>query len=167
MASISTRFDQPSFYSIFSYLIQPVKRSRNYKKLLNKYITEIYSKNLDEEKLLVEMDVRRTILADVNITFFGDVEKSLTSNVVIVYNLLIVNPATSCCISGRSFSTTRHWKFGLQSTWTNQHFNSLGLLNVHKELTDKLDLAEVGNESVFLNEERFQYFGKFVESDSR
>ena len=43
----------------------------------------------------------------------------------------------------------------------------MGLLNVHKELTDKLDLTEVGNESVFLNEERFQYFGKFVGSDSR
>ena len=28
-------------------------------------------------------------------------------------------------------------------------FNSLGLLNFHKELTDKLDLAEVGNEFIF------------------
>ena len=37
---------------------------------------------------------------------------------------------------------------------TNRRFNSLGLLNVHKELTDKLDLAEVGNEFISLNEEQ-------------
>ena len=34
----------------------------------------------------------------------------------------------------------------------------------HKELTDKLDLADVGNEFIFSNEERFQCFDKFVES---
>ena len=48
---------------------------------------------------------------------------------------------------------------------SNSRFNSLGLLNFHKELTDKLDLAEVGNEFIFSNEERFQCFDKFVESD--
>ena len=48
---------------------------------------------------------------------------------------------------------------------TNRRFSSLGLLNVRKELTDKPDLAEVGGEFISLNEERFQYFGKFVESD--
>ena len=37
---------------------------------------------------------------------------------------------------------------------TNRRFDSLGLLNVHKELTDKLDLAEVGNEFISLNEEQ-------------
>ena len=35
----------------------------------------------------------------------------------------------------------------------------------HKELTNKLDLADVGNEFIFSNEERFQSFDKFVESD--
>ena len=48
---------------------------------------------------------------------------------------------------------------------TNRRFNSLGLLNVCKELTSKLDFGEVGNEFISLNEERFQYFVKFVESD--
>ena len=36
---------------------------------------------------------------------------------------------------------------------TNRCFNSKGLLNVHKDLTEKLDLAEVGNEFTSLNEE--------------
>ena len=48
---------------------------------------------------------------------------------------------------------------------TIRRFNPLDLLNVHKELTNKFDLAEVGNEFRSLNDEQFQYFGKFVESD--
>ena len=40
---------------------------------------------------------------------------------------------------------------------TNGRFNALGLLNIHKELTDNLDLAEVGNEFVSLIDERYQY----------
>ena len=39
------------------------------------------------------------------------------------------------------------------------------MYNIHKELTDNLDLAEVGNEYVSLNDERYQYFGKFIKSD--
>ena len=38
----------------------------------------------------------------------------------------------------------------------------MGLLNVHKKLIDKPHLAEVGNEFVSLNQERFQYFSKFA-----
>ena len=45
----------------------------------------------------------------------------------------------------------------------NRPINLSGLLNVHKELTDELDLAQVG--FISLNKERFQHFGKFVESD--
>ena len=45
---------------------------------------------------------------------------------------------------------------------TKRRFNSLSLLNVHKELTAKLDLAEVDNEFISLNKKRFQYFGKLV-----
>ena len=48
---------------------------------------------------------------------------------------------------------------------TNSRFNSLDLMNVDKKVRDKLDLAEVGNEFKSLNEEQFQYFGKFVECD--
>ena len=44
----------------------------------------------------------------------------------------------------------------------NRRLNLLGLLNLHKELIDKLDLAEVSSEFVPLNEERFKHFSKFV-----
>ena len=36
----------------------------------------------------------------------------------------------------------------------NRRLNLLGLLNLHKELIDKLDLAEVSSEFIPLNEER-------------
>lgn len=55
--------------------------------------------------------------------------------------------------SERSFSTTKHLKTWLRSTMTNRCFNSQGLLNVHKDLTEKLDFAEVGNEFTSLNED--------------
>ena len=48
---------------------------------------------------------------------------------------------------------------------TNRRFSSWSLVNVHQELTDKVDLVEVGNEFITLNEKRFPYFDKFVESD--
>ena len=53
----------------------------------------------------------------------------------------------------------------LRSTMTSGRFNALGLLNIRKELTDNLDLDEVGNEFVSLNDERYQCFGKFIKSD--
>ena len=94
----------------------------------------------------------------------GNVVHCLIPNAFVLCNLLIVDPATSCTPE-RSFSTARRLKTWLRSTMTNRRFSSLGLLNVRKELTDKPDLAEVGDEFISLNEERFQYFGKFVESD--
>lgn len=74
----------------------------------------------------------------------GKSEKSLIPNALVLRKLFIVNPATSCTLV-RSFSTTRRLKTCLKSTMTNRRFSSLGLLNIHKESTDKLDLAEVGN----------------------
>ena len=44
---------------------------------------------------------------------------------------------------------------------SNRRFNALGLY-IHKELTDNLDSAEVGNEFVSLNDQRYQYFGKLT-----
>ena len=118
MASIRTKFNQSSFIAfsnLESYLIQSVKGQGMVDEEIVKYIREIYNEDLDEVKLQVEMDVLTIILADVNITCFADiykkmkeigkVEKSLIANAVVLSNLLIVNPATSCTPE-RSFSTS-------------------------------------------------------------
>ena len=130
----------------------------------------MYSENLDEDKLGIEMEVLRKILADVNITCFADIYKNIKEIGNAEKNLIpnVVVNCYPCNIlhSRKIFSTRRRLKTWLRSTMTNKCFNSLGLLNVHKELTDsELDLDEAGNEFISLKEERFQYFGNFVESD--
>ena len=89
------------------------------------------------------MDVLRTLLADVNLTCFADiyehVKKIWNPNVFVLCNLLVVNPATSC--TPESYFSTA--KPGWDQQWPAEV-----LLNVHKELTDKLDLAEAGNEFI-------------------
>ena len=124
--SIRARFDQICFIAfsdLESYLIQSVKGQGIADEKIVKYIREIYNEDLDEEKLQVEMNVLRAILADVNIMCFadkykkmkeiGNIEKSLTLNTVVLCNLLIVNPATSCTPKS-SFSTIRRLKTWLR-----------------------------------------------------
>lgn len=107
----------------------------------------------------------RTTLAVDNLTCFADIyqklkelenaENSLITD--IPRSLQLVNRFNSAtfCIPEESFSTTRRLEIWLRSRVTNKYFNSLGLLNTHKELKDKLDLVGVGNEFKSLNEERF------------
>ena len=44
---------------------------------------------------------------------------------------------------------------------TNKRFNFLSILNIHKDLTDKTDLVDVGNEFESLYDSRYQYFSTF------
>ena len=178
IVSIKTRFDQPSFKALLnmeSFLLQSLETNRVIDEKIIQYISENYGDDLDVEGLQVETAILKTMLNDNEVTCFNDIHKCLKEcgtanykdlipNVIILCDLLIVNPSTSCTPE-RSFSTARRLKTWLRSTMTDRRFNALGLLNVHKELTDKLDLLEVGNEFISLNDERHQYFGKFVTSD--
>mgnify|MGYP001797234560 CR=1 FL=1 len=120
------------------------------------------------------MNVLSTILSDKKVTCFKDIyeavnrcsngEKGLIPNIIHLLKLLLVNPATSCTPE-RSFSTARRLKTWLRSTMKSKRFNALALLNIHKELKDKVDLMEVGNEFIALSEQRYNYFGKFKASD--
>ena len=65
-----------------------------------------------------ETNVLKTILEDTEVNCFSDIskrvkqisqaEKKLIPNVITVYKLLIINPATSCTPE-RSFSSARHF----------------------------------------------------------
>ena len=75
---------------------------------------------------------------------------------------IMVNPTTSCTLAvERSLSTTRRLKTWRQSTMKSKRFNNLTLLHVHKDLTNKLDMYEVGREFVSVRENRQNYFGQF------
>ena len=43
--------------------------------------------------------------------------------------------------------------------------DNLMVLHIHKEMTDRIDLLEVGNQFTEWKESRSQVFGKFVKSD--
>ena len=48
---------------------------------------------------------------------------------------------------------------------TTKRFNALAILNSNKDLTDKLDLMDIGNEFISNNDERFRQFGRFTKED--
>ena len=48
---------------------------------------------------------------------------------------------------------------------TQERLNSVMTLHIHKDLTDKLNLTEIGNEFVRSSEHRETLFGKFRASD--
>ena len=86
-------------------------------------------------------------------------------NLINICQLLIVNPATSCTAE-RSFSTAQQLKYWLRASMTTKRFNALPILNSNKDLTNKLDLMEIGNEFISKNDERFRQLGRFTKEDS-
>ena len=77
-----------------------------------------------------------------------------------VARLIIVMPATNAA-SERSFSVMRRIKSYLRSTMTQPQLNHLMILNVYKEILDKIDLKDIANQFVQGNEHRLTIFGTF------
>ena len=88
-------------------------------------------------------------------------QHSLLSQVCRVGRLLLVLPATDAT-SERSFSSLRRLKGYLRSTMSQPRLNHVMILNIYKELLDKLDLRAVAKEFVGSNEHRLSVFGKFI-----
>ena len=65
----------------------------------------------------------------------------------------------------QSFSTARRLKSWLRVFMTAKRFNAVAILNSNKDLTDELDLMEIGNKFISKNHERFRQFGKFSKED--
>ena len=74
--------------------------------------------------------------------------------------LYLAVPATSAT-SERTFSSLRRLLTYLRQTMTEQRLNNCLLLHVHKDLTDELDMKEIGRAFVSTNDERRRYFGDF------
>ena len=71
-------------------------------------------------------------------------------------------PATNA-VSERLFSALRRVKTHLHTTVTQERLNHLMVLYVHNDLTDKLNLNDIGNEFVRQSEHQFALFGSFSE----
>ena len=70
-----------------------------------------------------------------------------------VAHLITVMPATNAA-SERSFSMMRRIKRYIMSTMTQPRLNDLKILNVYKEILDKMDLKDIANQFVQGNEHR-------------
>ena len=88
-------------------------------------------------------------------------QRSLMSEVC---TLILLMPASNA-VSECSFSSLRQLKSYLRSTTTQERLNSILILLVHNDLTDNLNLTEIGNEFVMGSEFRLTLFGKFLEAD--
>ena len=69
-------------------------------------------------------------------------------------------PATNE-VSERSFSALRLVKTYLRTTTTQERLKHLMVFHVHKDLTDKSNLTNIGKEFVVQSEHRLVLFGSF------
>ena len=88
-------------------------------------------------------------------------QKSNTSNCTVI-KLILVMPATNAVNEG-SFSSLRRVETYFRATMTQDRLNHLMVFHVHKDLTDKLNLNDIGNEFVGQSEHRLALFGSFSE----
>ena len=83
-------------------------------------------------------------------TMFSEVDK-----LVRIYLTIPVTTATG----ERSLSAVQCIKTYLRSTMSQQRLNNIMLLNVHKDLTDRLDLPTIARQFVDANERHRHFFG--------
>ena len=80
-------------------------------------------------------------------------ERALISQIVIICQLLLVNPSTTA--SGeRSFSAARRLKTWRRTSMTQKRFNNLSLLHIHKLRTDSLNTTAVAINFIEKNDYR-------------
>ena len=95
--------------------------------------------------------------------YFEDATAAVRSHfneVILVLKLILVLPATNAT-SERSFSAMKRIKSYLRSTMGQERLNNLMVLHVHKELVDKIELSEIGNDFINKCPRRQEVFGKF------
>ena len=62
----------------------------------------------------------------------------------------------------RPFSTMRRMKTWLRLPMKQKRFNSLAILNFHKDMIDEINFVETGNAFVSSHENRLNQFEKFT-----
>ena len=87
-------------------------------------------------------------------------QRGIVSMVCKAFQLLLVIPATNST-SERSFSALRRIKSYLRSTMTQARLNHLMVLHYHQDLTDELDMKQVGNNFISAKESRMSVFAMY------
>ena len=131
------------------------------------YVFNVYKDNIDTMQVQTEAFSMSTMLQGSNCKKFSDILEHLESlhptkcaliaNILTNVHLILINPATSCTPE-RSFLVARRIKTWLRSTITTKRFNNLSILSIRKELTDKINLVDIGNEFASKYDGFFKYW---------
>ena len=120
-------------------------------------VLAFYGDDLDRDVLLAQLQLFHTnypTTAGQSISVYDVIktvqgmsvgERAIFVEMIKLLYLLMVIPATNA-VSERSFSAMRRTKTYLRSTMSQQRLNSIMVLHIHKDLTNKFDLRYVGNE---------------------
>ena len=140
----------------------------------DKLVFNVYKDNIDPMQVPTEAFSKSTLFQGSNCKTFSDILECLESlhttkcalipNLLTTVHIMLINPATSCTPE-RSFSVARRIKTLLRSVMTTKRFNNLSILSIHKELTDSINLVDIGNEFASKYDGRRMNLGKFVPSD--
>ena len=88
------------------------------------------------------------------------IKRMLVAEVIKLVKMILVKMMSATnAFSRRSFSSLNRIKTYLPSTTTNNRLNHLLILQIHKLLTDKLDLTKVADEFIERREGRKSKFG--------
>ena len=171
-STIEDRFRQPGYqlYSNLEQLLLKAVCKENYSSEFD-FVTKFYGPDLNVHALEMQLQIfatnfimegKKTSIKDIlkYLRNISSAQRALLSEICIIAKLILVMPATNA-VSERSFSALRRVKTYLRSTMKQTRLNHLMILHVHKDITDSLNLNDIGNEFVRCSEHRLSVSGHF------
>ena len=171
-STIEDKFRQPGYqlYSNLEQLLLKAVCKENYSSEFD-FVTKFYGPDLNVHALEMQLQIfatnfimegKKTSIKDIlkYLRNISSAQRALLSEICIIAKLILVMPATNA-VSKRSFSALRRVKTYLRSTMKQTRLNHLMILHVHKDITDSLNLNDIGNEFVRCSEHRLSVFGHF------
>ena len=157
-------------YSNLEQLLLKAVCKENYSSEFD-FVTKFYGPDLNVHALEMQLQIfatnfimegKKTSIKDIlkYLRNISSAQRALLSEICIIAKLILVMPATNA-VSERSFSALRRVKTYLRSTMKQTRLNHLTILHVHKDITDSLNLNDIGNEFVRCSEHRLSVFGHF------
>jgi len=168
--AIEDRFNQPGYrmYSNLETLLMKAVKKEDYSNELE-VVLRVYKDDFNASNLTTHLNILGTTIPRENYSIsdiltylqkLSSAEKELIKEVIVLAKLILVMPATNST-SERSFSALRRLKTYLRSTMRQERLNSLMIIHVHKDLTDKINIREICNDFISKGERRHQVFGTF------
>ena len=176
ISCITDRFDQPGYhiYNKVQDLILKAAKQQGYQTELD-FIIDYYGDDFDAALLKTHLEVFSAnmqsegwdaTLSDV-IEYFkakNTIQQDIISQVCKLLRLRLVMPATNAT-SERSLSALRRIITYLRLTMTQPRLNHIMIMNIHKHLTDELDIVHMANLFIAEHPRRQEIFGSFKPTD--